>query len=159
MLFLTILQVRWYFISTDHRFPIYKLKIKLLVYYIRREELMKSFTKVCNYFCQHLQNHRIVEVERDFWRTSGPCKLLLKLLAFESLQGGRFHRLSGKPVPVLGHFHSWKLFSHVQMEFHVFVICTSCLLLCQWALLEDGEDEEDSIFSYQVLVCFEPSPD
>lgn len=41
-----------------------------------------------------------------------PClsELPRTMLSFEDLQGGRFHNLSGMPVPVLGHLHSRKCF-------------------------------------------------
>ena len=63
--------------------------------------------------------HRMVEVGRDLWRSSGPTSLLkqghLKLVAqdhvqmdFEDLQGWRLHNLSGQPVLMLSHSHSKK---------------------------------------------------
>jgi len=41
-------------------------------------------------------------------------------MAFEHLQGWRLHNLSGRPVPVLGHPHSEKVFPDVQREPPVF---------------------------------------
>ena len=75
------------------------------------------------------QNHRIVEVGRDLWRSSGPTTLLKQghleqvvqdcvQTAFEYLQG--LHHLSGQPVPVLSLPHSEKVFSDAQREPPVF---------------------------------------
>ena len=75
--------------------------------------------------------HRLVEVGRDLWRSSGPTLQLKQghlepaaqdsvQTAFEFLQGGRLHNLSGQLVPVLGHLHSRKVFPDVQREPPVF---------------------------------------
>ena len=76
-------------------------------------------------------NHRLVEVGQDLWTSSGPTPLLRQghlepvaqdrvQVAFEYLQGGRLHNLSGQPVPVLSHPHSKTVFSEVQREPSVF---------------------------------------
>lgn len=65
MLFPALLQAGWYFIIIDHCFPTYKLKGKLLIYYIIGENLMKILANPCK-SCQHLQNHRMADVERVF---------------------------------------------------------------------------------------------
>jgi len=80
---------------------------------------------------QNSQNHRMVEVGRGFWRSSGPNPLLkqghLELVAqdhpqmdFEYLQAWRIHNLSGQPVPALSHPHSKKVFPDVQRKPPVF---------------------------------------
>jgi len=77
------------------------------------------------------QNHRMVKVGRDLWKSTGPPLWLkhshLELLAqnhvqttFEYLQGGRSHKNSGQPVSVLNHPHSEKLFPDIQREPPVF---------------------------------------
>ena len=71
----------------------------------------------CLLSCFESQNHRMVEVGRDLWRSSGPTPVLkqghLELvaqahgqMAFEYLQGWRLHNLPGQPVPVFSHPHS-----------------------------------------------------
>ncbi|KAK4806816.1 hypothetical protein QYF61_005612 [Mycteria americana] len=81
----------------------------------------------------------MVEVGRDLWRLSCTTPLLKQgylepvaqdhvQTAFEYLQGGRLHNLSGQPFPVLSHPHSQKVFPDVQTEppvFH-FVPTASC---------------------------------
>lgn len=57
------------------------------------------------------QNHRIVEISGELWRSPdpSPCKEYSQLkqvvqghvlLGFEYLKGWRHHNLSGKPMPV-----------------------------------------------------------
>ena len=69
----------------------------------------------------------MAEVGRDLWKSSGPTPLLklghLKPVAqghvqtaFEYLQGGRLHNLSGQTLPVLSHPHSKNVFPDVQRE-------------------------------------------
>ncbi|XP_068785779.1 uncharacterized protein [Struthio camelus] len=78
-----------------------------------------------------MQNHRMVEVGRDLWRSSSPNPLLkpgpLEHIAqdrvqagFEYLQGRRLHYLSGQPAPVLCHPHSQEVFPHLHKELPVF---------------------------------------
>jgi len=61
---------------------------------------------------EYAQNHRLTEVGRDLWRSSGPTPLIKQghlepvvqdhvQTGFEYLQGWRLHSLSGKPVLVL----------------------------------------------------------
>ena len=78
------------------------------------------------------QNHRMVGVGRDLWRSSGPTTLLMQRhlkqivqdyvkAAFEYLWKWRLHNLSVQPVPVLSHPRSKK------------VLCldrTSCISVC-----------------------------
>ena len=77
------------------------------------------------------QNHRLAEVGRDVWRSSGLTPLLKQghlemvaqdhaQMAFEYLQGWRLHNLTGQPVPVLSHPHGEKVFPDVQREPAVF---------------------------------------
>ena len=77
------------------------------------------------------KNHRMAEVRRDLWRSSGPTLLLkqghLELvaqdyiqMAFEYLQQWRLRNLSGQPMTVLCHPHSKNVFSDVQREPPVF---------------------------------------
>ena len=72
------------------------------------------------------QNHKMV-FGRELWRSPGLNPLLkqghLELVAqdhvqtvFEYLQGWRLHNLSGKPVPVLSHSQSEKVFPDIQRE-------------------------------------------
>ena len=73
----------------------------------------------------------MVEVGGDLWRSSGPTPLLQQShlkpvvqdhvqMAFEYLQGGRLHNLSGQPVPGLSQPQSKKVFPDVQREPPVF---------------------------------------
>jgi len=69
-----------------------------------------------NFSGDGLDNHRMVEVGSDLWRSSCPALLLKQghleqvahdhvQMAFEYLQRWRLHNLSEQPVPVLGHPH------------------------------------------------------
>jgi len=73
------------------------------------------------------QNHSMVDIGRDLWRSFGPTALLKQghleqvaqdhvQMAFEYLQAGRIHNLPGQPLPVLGHPHNKKVFLDHQME-------------------------------------------
>ena len=75
-------------------------------------------------------SHRVVEVGRHLLSSSSPNALLkqgqLQQVAqdyvqsgFEYLQGWRLHSLSGQPVPVFDHPFGKKVFSGVQMGFHI----------------------------------------
>ena len=77
------------------------------------------------------QNHRMVEVERNLWRSSCATPLPKQdhqeqvvhdrvQMAFDHLQGWWHHNLSGEPVPVLSHSHSKNEFPDVQMRPPVF---------------------------------------
>ncbi|KAK4810494.1 hypothetical protein QYF61_004274, partial [Mycteria americana] len=66
--------------------------------------------QVLNQYHWPVVNHRMVEVGRDLWRSSGPTPLCQQghlepvaqdhvQTAFEHLQGGRLHNLPGQPVP------------------------------------------------------------
>jgi len=81
----------------------------------RRLQRTDLSVEIC--FILVTQNHRMVEVERDLWRSSGPTPLLkqgdLELAAQDHdqtaskhLQGGRLHNHFGPSVPVLGRPHS-----------------------------------------------------
>ena len=67
-----------------------------------------------SYFFTEPQNHRMLGVGRDFWRSSSPTLLPkqgylqqvaqdLAQAGFEYLQRRRLHNLPGQPVPVLRH--------------------------------------------------------
>jgi len=73
----------------------------------------------------------MVEVGRDLWRATALISLLkqghLELVAQDHVQmasaylhGYRLHGLSGKPVSMLSHLHSEKVFPDVQREPSVF---------------------------------------
>lgn len=75
---------------------------------------------------QNSQNHRVVEVGRDIWKSSGPAPCLgrdtkshlprsmsRQLISISS-------QLSGQSVPVLPHLHSGKLLPDVQTKPPVF---------------------------------------
>ena len=72
------------------------------------------------------QNHRMVRIGRDLWRSSGPTRLPkqshLQQAAQDYVQADyvylqrRFHNLPGQPVPVLRHPQSKEVLPHVQME-------------------------------------------
>jgi len=72
----------------------------------------KSTSKISSNPFYFSQNHRMVEVGRVLWRSPcltplfkwGPLQTVGQdhvQMAFEYLQGGRLHHLSGQPVPVL----------------------------------------------------------
>ena len=86
------------------------------------------------------QNHRTVEVGRDLQWSSDPTPLLkqghLQPLAqdqfqmvFEYLQPWRLHKLSGQPVPVLGHPHSKMCFLMFRQSLSCFSLCPLPLVL------------------------------
>ena len=56
--------------------------------------------------------------------------------AFEYLQGGRLHNLSGQPVPVLTHPHSKTVFPDVQMEPPVFQLVPIASVPVNWEPLK-----------------------
>ena len=73
------------------------------------------------------QNHRIIEIGRDFLISSGLNPLLKAqpttssgsgpcLLSFGHLQGWRLHNLSGQSLPVLDHSHSREVLPDAQRE-------------------------------------------
>jgi len=77
----------------------------------------------------------MAEFGRDPWRSSGPTLLLKQdhqepgaqdhvQMAFECLQGGRLHNLSGQPLAILGHTH------RVKKYFLMFRWTLLCFSLC-----------------------------
>jgi len=69
------------------------------------------------------QNHRMVEVKRDLWMSSGPKPMLREdhlkrvaqdQMAFEYLRRWRLYNLPGQPVPVLGHPYSENVVAQAQ---------------------------------------------
>ena len=82
----------------------------------------------------------MVEVGREFWRSSGPTPTLKQGKpragclgtcpdSFAHHQGWRFHNLSGQLVPVLGHPHSKKCFSLFRQHLLCFSLCPLPLVL------------------------------
>ena len=76
-------------------------------------------------------NHRMAGVGRDLRRLASPASLLKQgpleevardpmKMAFERLQGLRFHSLSGQPLAVLWHPHTRKVVPSVQTQFPLF---------------------------------------
>ena len=89
---------------------------------------MKNLGYLSEHTTSHLsQNHRMVEVGGDLWRSFGPTPLLKQghqeplaqnhvQMTFAYVQGWRLHNLPEQPVPVLGHPHNEKVFPDVQRE-------------------------------------------
>jgi len=104
--------------------------------------------RACHQKPLSLAVHRIMErlkLGKDLWRPSGPTPLLKQghlepvaqdhlQMAFEYPQGWRLHRLSGQPVPGLGHPHSETVFPDIQTS-HVSA-CVSFLWSWHWAITE-----------------------
>lgn len=79
--------------------------------------ISKSLHTLMNLFSQ---NHRVTEVQGDFWRSSDPALpaeagVRLQQAAedhvqmfFQYLQGWTLHNLSGKPLPLLSYSHNTK---------------------------------------------------
>jgi len=73
------------------------------------------------------QNHKMVTIEKDLWKSSGqPCLVKQYHLqsvaqdhvqtAFENLQGRRLRNLPGQPMPVFSYSHRENMFSDVLRE-------------------------------------------
>lgn len=116
-----------------------------------------------------LQNHRIVEVGRDLWRSTTvqpppKAEAASRLPRSTSRwvlnisKGGDYYNLSGQPVPVLSQPDSKNMFSCFQVEFHMThsVHIISCPVMWQsiQGLIRQKIEDEDAVF----MVSF-PIPD
>ena len=78
------------------------------------------------------QNHRMVEVGKEFWRSSDPTSLLKQCslehntqdciqIAFEYLWVRGIHNLSEQLIPVLCHPHNKEVLPNIQRELPMFL--------------------------------------
>lgn len=89
------------------------------------------------------QNHRMIGLRRELWRSSGPSLLLRQsgvgcpwlCPGFWNLQGWRLHNVSGQHVPMFSHTQhisaSWSLDGIPCVP-----ICAHCLLSWHWIPLK-----------------------
>ena len=148
----------------------HKLPTKLEEKLISWTNILLNLIQVLIYYL-FSQNHRMAEVGRELWRSSGPIPLLEQgnlepvaqdrvQMAFELLQERRLYNLSGQPVVVLSHPHSKKCF----LMFRWTLLCVS---LCSLPLvLSLGVTEKNLALSslhppfrhlYTLIGSFEPS--
>jgi len=103
-----------------------------------------SAGQVC---CEELsQDHKVVEIGRDIWRSSGPipcssrvsCSRFLRSLTSQILsisKDGDSTTSLGNPFQYSVTLTVTKVFSCVQVAFPCFLICAHCGLSCHWTAL------------------------
>jgi len=109
------------------------------------------------------QKHKVVEVGRHLWRSSGPAPLFMQghlelvvqdhiQLAFRYFQGGGIHNFPEQPMPVLSHPDKKSVFPDIQTESPVFH-CPLPLVLS----LGITEKSGSILFapSLQVFICID----
>lgn len=85
-----------------------------------------------------VQNEKchLVQPPWSFRATQSQSSRTMSQIAFEYVQGGRFHNISGQPVPVFSPLQSKNVFPHIQMEPPLFQIAPTTFLILSWIPLE-----------------------
>lgn len=111
--------------------------------------LVQNYKKSCIIICNRLKNHRMVEAERNFWRSPGPTPCSRRVI-YTSFPQSRFRKNKRKKHPQ--NFTEYTSF-FLNAKSYLFVVCQFLFFLDLMFLSLLTQDKVFMKLEARVLLC------